>query len=126
MSSKIDDGTIPDGAGLLRRIHPDQVVMDGNSGHYRPSSAAFKDPELSVDAEPILHSQGLDWKFSILKYPTHSLVRFMAKAARELQLPVVPDPRPDNSSHTLVLEKKSPGKANKLRDSSSWVHCLPP
>jgi hypothetical protein len=70
MSSRIDNGTVADQAGLLRRIHPEQVVMDGNVGHYRPSSAAFKDQELSVDAEPALHSQGLDWKFSIQKHPT--------------------------------------------------------
>jgi len=126
MSSPIDDGTIHDEDWLLRRIHPQQVVMDSNKGYYRPSSAAFRDPELSVDAEPFLHSQGLDWKFCILKYPTYSLVRFMAKAARELQLPVVPDPLPDNTSHALVLGKKTKGKANKLRDSSSWVQCLPP
>jgi len=126
MPSRIDDGTIPNVAWLLRRIHPLQVVMDKNGGHYRPSSAAFKDPELSVDAELVLHSLGFDWRFSIQQHPTHSLVKFMAKAARELQLPVVLDELPDNKSHTLVLGKKTSGKANKLRDSSSWVRCLPP
>lgn len=126
MADGIDDGTISDEAWLLRRIHPEQVVPDRNKSCHRPSSGAFKDPKLSVDAEPILHSQGLDWTFSVLNYPAHSLVRFTAKAARELQLPVIPDPLPDNKSHTLVLGKKTPGKANKLRDSSSWVRCLPP
>src|ERR1700730_16343336 len=126
MADGIDDGTISDEAWFLRRIHPEQVSMDRNKGCHRPSSAAFKDPKLSVDAEPILHSQGLDWTFSVLSYPAHSLVRFTAKAARELQLPVIPDPLPDNKSHTLVLGKKTAGKAKKLRDSSSWVRCLPP
>jgi hypothetical protein len=126
MSDAIDDGKISDEACLLRRIPPEQVVIDKNKGCPRPSSAAFKDPKLSVDAEPILHSQGLDSTFSVLNYPAHSLVRFTAKAARELQLPVIPDPLPDNKSHTLVLGKKTQGKANKLRDSSTWVRCLPP
>jgi hypothetical protein len=55
-----DDGSVPDSAGLLRRIHPSQVVQDHNTGRARPSSAAFKDPHMSVDIEPILVSLGLD------------------------------------------------------------------
>lgn len=126
MLSKTDDGSVPDDAGLLRRVHPDQVVKDDNTGKYRPSSAAFKDNELSVDAEPVLQAQRLDWRFSLQKHPQHSLVRFLAKAARELGLPVVSDELPDNKSHTLVCGKKTPGKANKLRDTSNWVHLNSP
>jgi len=64
-----DEVAIADDAGLLRRIHPDQVIDDKNLGRVRPSSGAFRDRELSVDAEPILYKQGLDWRFSLRNRP---------------------------------------------------------
>ncbi len=122
MSSQLDAESIADSARLLRRVHPDQVVMDGNTGHHRPSSAVFKDPESSVDREVILLSQGLDWKFSLRNFPEHSLVSFPAKAARDLGLTVSPDELPDNKSHAVILGKKTKGIANGLRDAASWIH----
>ena len=69
---------IADDAGLLRRIHPTWVVWDMNLGSWRVSSAAFKDPRMSVDAEPLLIHAGLDWAFSLRDFPDHSLVRLRA------------------------------------------------
>jgi hypothetical protein len=123
MPSDDDDGSIGDDAGLLRRIHPDQVVPDQNRGGRRPSSAAFKPPELSVDAEPVLAEDGLDWTFSLDGYEGWSLVRFLAGSARQQGLPVVHDPCPDNRAHTLVRGKKTQGIANFLVRESDWVHC---
>jgi hypothetical protein len=117
-----DDGTIANDAGLLRRIRPDQVVHDKNSGEKRPSSAAFKDPEMSVDAEPILRANGLDWKFSLGSHPGFSLVRFLAGAARANQLAVVHKPEAGNPAHTEVIGKKTRGIANNLVAVSDWVH----
>jgi hypothetical protein len=51
-------------SGLLRRVHPQQVILDQNSGGYRPSSAAFNDDNLSVDIETILALHHLDWNFT--------------------------------------------------------------
>jgi hypothetical protein len=121
----VDDGSIADAAGLLRRIHPDQVIEDPNEGGARPSSAAFKDPSLSVDAEPILTSNGLNWQFSLKDHSSHSLVRFPAKAARDKQLAVVHKPEENNKAHTEVIGKKTKGVANFLRDASEWVHQAP-
>ncbi len=119
----VDDGSIGDEAGLLRRIHPVQVVPDENAGGImRPSSAAFRDPELSVDAEPVLASVGLDWKFSLRNYRGYSLVRFQAGAAREKQLQVVHKPVEGNDAHAEVIGKKTGSVANHLRDHSEWVH----
>lgn len=120
MPSGVDDGSIPDDDWLYRRVHPAQVVTDGNTGKLRLSSAAFKDPEMSVDAESLLRKAGLDWRFS-LKDPEYSLVRFQAGVARKNSQSVVPDPLPDNPAHVLVRGKKSPGIANRLRDASEWV-----
>jgi len=118
----VDDGSIADDAGLLRRIRPDQIVDDKNSGEKRASSAAFKDPEMSVDAEPILQANGFNWKFCLRNYVGFSLVRFQAGAARAKQLAVVHKPEADNPGHTEVIGKKTHGIANHLRSVSEWVH----
>lgn len=117
-----DGGNIEGDAGLLRRIHPEQVIQDQNGGGRRPSSAAFKDPELSVDAEPILEEDGFDWLFSLNGYEGYSLVRFLADAARQRDLPVVHDPIPGNRAHTLVRGKKTKPISKGLSKESKWVH----
>jgi hypothetical protein len=122
-----DDGAIADDAGLLRRIHPAHIIPDGNAaGALRLSSAAFKDPELSVDAEPILATAGLDWRFSLRGYPEHSLVRLQARAAREKGLAVVHKPLKGNDAHAEIIGKKTQSIANHLRDSSDWVFIRTP
>jgi hypothetical protein len=116
---------LADDAVLLRRVRPDQIVDDQNLGQPRPSSAAFKDPNLSVDAEPILRSAGLDWKFSLSKHPGFSLVSITAGLARSLNQIVELKPEIDNPSHTEVIGKKTQGTANALRDASQWIHLEP-
>jgi hypothetical protein len=102
-----DDRSINDDAGLLRRVHPNWVVADGNTGGRRVSSAAFRDPALSVDIEPILVAQGLDWQFTLKAHAGYSLVRFPAGSAREKGLSVVSKPLPGNPAHAEVLGKKT-------------------
>jgi hypothetical protein len=114
-----------DDAALLRRIRPDQIVDDQNTGGRRPSSAPFKDPNLSVDAEPILNSLGRDWTFSLSKHPGYSLVSFAVGVARASQQTVTVIPEADNPAHTEVIGKKTQGVANSLRDASGWVHLEP-
>jgi hypothetical protein len=116
---------LADDAELHRRVRPDQVVDDQNLGLRRPSSAAFKDPNLSVDAEPILRASGLDWQFSLSKYPDFSLASITAGFARSLNLSVEVKPEDDNPSHTEVIGKKTQGIANSLRDASKWIHLKP-
>jgi hypothetical protein len=117
----IDDGAIPDDAALLRRIHPEQVVPD-KDGTMRPSSAAFKDPNLSVDVEFLLEENGLNWEFSLTGFPDHSLVKFLAGAARAKQLAVVHSPIEGvNPGHAEVVDKKTGSIADHLKASSGWV-----
>lgn len=126
----VDDGSIPNDAHLLRRIRPDQIVDDQNAGSWRPSSA-FKDPELSTDAEPLLHDNGLDWKFSLNGYEGYSLVKFLAGHARAKMLPVIYKPiapaqgHRGNPAHTEVHGKKTQGIANHLVSGSTWLHLEP-
>ncbi len=107
MPPAVDDWTIANDGGLLRRVHPKLVIHDKNQGRWRPMSGAFKDKEMSVDAEPILHEHGLGSIFSLRNFPGFSLVRFPAGEARAHGLPVVHKPRPeeqpDNPAHTEVI-----------------------
>ena len=125
MPPDVDDGSIADDADLLRRIRPDQIVDDKNLGARRPSSAAFKDPTMSVDTEPILHQHGLDWTFTLRNYSGYSLARFKAGAARAETLAVVHKPEPGNPAHTEVIGKKTQGVANRLVAASTWAHLEP-
>jgi hypothetical protein len=113
---------IPLDEQLLRRIRPDQIVDDGNTGKRRPSSAAFKDPEMSVDAESILKSRGFDYRFSLSKYAGYSLARFTAAAARAKNLNVEHQPEAENPAHTVVIGKKIQGIANYLVSACEWAH----
>jgi hypothetical protein len=120
-----DDGSIADAAALLRRIRPEQVVDDFNTGQRRPSSAAFKDPSMSVDVEPILESNGLDWHFSLQGYEGYSLARLQAHHARGKSLAVIHKPLTDNPAHAEVVGRKTQGTARYLAASSTWAHLEP-
>jgi hypothetical protein len=121
----VDDGSIADDTCLLRRIRADQVIDDANLGKRRPSSAAFKDPELSVDAEPILKANGLDWRSTLQGYPGYSLVNVDAGHARAKGLAVIPKPENGKPAHTEVVGRKTQGIANYLVANASWVHLEP-
>ncbi|WP_316216592.1 hypothetical protein [Bradyrhizobium sp. SZCCHNR3003] len=117
-----DDGSVDDSHDLLRRVHPRQVVFDQNLGVRRPSSAAFKDPEMSTDSEHLLNSIGETWAFCLKDYSGYSLARFKAGAARALQLPVIAKPIDGNSAHVEVHGKKTQGTATALVLAATWVH----
>jgi hypothetical protein len=112
---------IPDEASLLRRVHPSQIVPD-EAGQQRVSTAAFTDPELSVDAEPILSADGLDWRFSLRDHPGHSLVRFPTSIARQAGQAVENKPVPGNRAHTEVIGKKTGLVKTCLRKACEWAH----
>jgi hypothetical protein len=122
------DNAVADDAKLLRRVHPKQLVCDKNLGRCRPASGAFKDKEMSVDAETILHANGLDWRFSLRHSPGFSLVRFPAREARAKGLRVVHRPRPpeqpDNPAHTEVIGTTD-AIARHFALVCEWVHLEP-
>ena len=117
---------IPDGAPLLRRIHPTQIVPDRITGQPRVSTAAFTDLEMSVDAEPLLIEDHLDWRFSLRHHPGYSLVRFTASIARQAGQMVEHKPVQENRAHTEVIGKKTGSVKNCLRNASEWVHLEAP
>lgn len=105
---------IADVDALYRRIHPLQV-KDG-----RPSSAAFKDTELSVDLARLTTLER-----SFMGYPLHGLASITAGYTRSLEQTVFHDPLQSNLAHALVKGHKTPGIARKLARSAKW-EVLPP
>jgi len=120
MDSQVDDASIEDDWFLLRRISPDQVVVD-KDGAIVASSAAFRDPKMSVDVEELLARKDLDWNFTLKDFPQHSLVKFKTAEARKRAQIVVLVPVP-HDAHAEVRGKKSRPVSRELRDASTWVH----
>ena len=112
---------IPDASGLLRRVHPDHVVLDRNTGRRRLSSGAFNDPRMSVDVEPMLVARGLDWTYSLKGHSEYSLVRLNAGFVRVHGQIVEHTPMPDNDCHADVVGKKTGTIRQAFRVAAQWV-----
>lgn len=115
---------IADGWSLLRRVRSDQHVPDGNGGK-RPSSAAFRDPNMSVDALELLQRDGQDWDQTLRADPSAGVVTFSAGAARALKQDVVHEPLDQNFAHTEVRGKKNATVARELARVSRWLRQAP-
>lgn len=105
---------IADVDGLYRRIHPSQV-KDG-----RPSSAAFKDAEMSVDVARLTTP-----KQTLTGYPSHGLASITAGHARAEGQDVFHDPLELNPAHAIVKGNKPLSIARRLAQSAKW-EALPP
>lgn len=116
-----DIADISDDCGLLRRVTPNQIVHDDNLGHRRLSSGAFRDRQLSVDAECLLEAAGLDWQFSLRDHPEFFLVRFTAGFARRQRQQVAHRPIKGNDYHAEVSGSKSNPICNEFRTAAAWV-----
>jgi ribosomal protein L36 len=118
-----DNSTKPisDDCNLLRRINPVHVVADANTGRRRLSSGAFRDRQMSVDAECLLTAGGLDWTQTTKGYASYFLVRFSAGFARQQQQTVNHKPLADNPYHTEVIGRKSDPICNAFRGTATWV-----
>jgi hypothetical protein len=113
----VDDPAIMDDDDLWRRVHPTQVVPDPKAEQgWRPSSGAFKDPQLSVDV-----AKDSTVERTLRGYQQYSLVTFTAKLARSLKQIVTYNRKEDNQAHALVVGHKSGGTARKLANGSEWV-----
>lgn len=112
---------IPDDCNLLRRINPVHIVADANTGRRRLSSGAFRDRQMSVDAECLLSDDGLDWTFTTRGFSNCFLVRFTAGFARQQQQSVDHKPLPDNPYHTEITGRKSDPICNAFRGAVTWV-----
>lgn len=102
---------------LWRRLHPAHVVPDTVNGGERISSAAFTDPELSVDLARLVENGD----FHVTMQGGAGVAQFPASAALDKKLPVEHAPLPDNHAHTHVLGKKTASIQRHLARSSSLL-----
>ena len=104
---------------LLRWLHPGQFNWEEN----RPTSAAFKDPEMSVD---ILSMTTVSESYErARKLGKNAVASFSYQQAIELGLEVKHDPIEGNDAHALVLGKKTNSISKKLARSCQ-VEVYPP
>src|SRR5690349_19051619 len=83
---------------LGRRLHVKHVVPDTKTGEQRISSAAFTDPDLSVDLTRLVAGQD----HNVTKAGGAGVAQFAASVPREKQLPVVHKPLVTNPAHSEV------------------------
>lgn len=119
-----DDRTILDDDRLFRCVPPNQVV-EGADGRYRPSSAVFKTPELSVNIESLMILQGRPPEDTLARFPGYYLASVTASQVRVHKYGVVKDNDPPHDpAHGLVLGKKTNGFANAMARGQLWI--VPP
>lgn len=125
-------------ARLIRRVHEDWVVPDGNTGGQRLSSAIFKhDPRqgrhLSFDSENCITAKGVDpavyvttpkWFGSLIL--SVSALRSTDKAQKpedEWRIGMIPVE--GNDCHAGLWGKISEGQSKSLQRLSEWLVEIP-
>ena len=119
-----DDESIMDQDRLLRRVPPQQVIRE-DDGTIRPSTAAFKDEELSVNIEALMLEQKRKPEETLVGHAEFALTSVTAGDVREFEHPVVKDVEPPSDpAHGLVLGKKKDRFAKTMVRRHQWV--VPP
>lgn len=122
-----NDPAIADADDLWRRIAPEWVVLDENQdeergGRVRPSSAAFKDPSLSV---LLAREDTPERALRAWRDKGFSLASITAGLPRQDGLAVCRDQTDDDPSHCLVEGRKKRRVAEKLALAATWVGEIP-
>jgi hypothetical protein len=116
-----DDPTILNTDRLLRRIRQNQLFTESD-GSQRPTSAAFKNSELSVNIESLMIQQGRPPEDTLTKHPGEYLTSVTAGQVRDHGHPIVKDNAPPNDpAHGLVLGKKSGSFAHAMVQAHQWI-----
>ena len=127
-----NDETISDDTLLLRRVPsvPNlNVVWDGNTQAWRPSSASFENhpngSPMSVGLSDTLEQLGRPLQSMLDGYEEgFSLVAFHARAARENGQGVAREPTPEELAHGVVFGEKTKAVRRRLAKSAIWI--VPP
>ena len=116
MTDAVDDESIFDEHGLLRRIPnwPDMFKFDHNTGKYRPTTACFsdrqtKDLELSVTLENDLLEGGDSHQTLIENFDGFGLARLSAGTPRNLDnypQKICRNPTDEDAHHALIVGNK--------------------
>ena len=121
-----DDTTILDEDWLLRRIPnwPRMYMWCDNEQAYRPTSANFKDNELSVSLEKDMLRDDKDHSEAVKNHPGYGLLKMPVRTVRHdlsNKQAIKRDPTNEDPYHALVLGEKSKGDCRKLRKASEVV-----
>jgi hypothetical protein len=131
-----DDPTITPETLLFRRVHPSQLIWDENEGRLRPTSNAFKDPEMSVSLGDELDRLGEPPVWCLRVDPDHHLASITAELAREKEQVVYRDPLEshprygDDPTHGIVEGRKKGARSSEFAKRATVeeirVHSLKP
>jgi hypothetical protein len=117
-----DDASITDEEQLLRRVPPRWIVPDANNaGRRRVSSAAFDDPEMSVDLASVREALGEPLTTCLAGHEGFSIVSLLAGVVRERNQAVCRDPLPDNPAHGLVVGRKTVSIKKHFSTHCIWI-----
>lgn len=121
-----DDPAIEDDAALWRRVPPQWVVLDENTGEFRPSSAAFRDSNsgspMSILIEEIVRATNRVAADVLIAYASHSLCTFSAGTARSLNQGIATRPEVlGEPAHGFVVGRKTGSVRTKFSKASRWV-----
>ncbi len=108
--------------GSSRRIHPEQVIWDGNEGRRRPTSAAFRDYEMSVNLGSIMASNGQRGSHAVRNHSRHHLVALTAGFVRDEEAQAIRlDPLASDDSHGNVVGEKPKPRRQRFALRASWA-----
>ena len=120
-----DDPSIPNADRLFRRVRPNQLFAEAD-GSQRPTSAVFKNPELSVNIESLMFEQGRRPEETLSNFPDEFLTSIVSGNVRAYGYPIVKDTAPPNDpAHGLVLGRKTHAFANAMVRSHQWIVAPP-
>lgn len=130
----LDDPSIVDDDVLLRRIPPEQIVPDHNTGGVRPSSGAFCDDgqghPMSVYLTSRINELGLDPQLVLEGHEGFAVAGIGAAPVRDEEQVLVREHTPDDPPHVcdpahgLVAGKKPRSRRGRVWKHAYWV--VPP
>jgi hypothetical protein len=129
----LDDATIADEETLLRRVPPQWIVPDKNTGAARPSSQAFDNGRdgltMSVYLTSVLESISVAPEECLEGHPDYRMAGITAGVVRHENQLVVrdpgtdadADPNPGDEAHGLVVGNKRAKLRSRLAKAAFWV-----
>ena len=120
-----DDPTIGNDEILWRRIHPDWIVPDQNTGRPRVSSAAFDNSSdgtpTSIHLAVVALHHGNSADIILESFPRYSMAALTAGNARNVGQGVLPAPQNNDPSHGYIAGEKTKRVKRSLAGACVWV-----
>ena len=118
----VDQGVVPDGEWVFRRVARDRHVYDGNLGRRRPSSLAFVQGGRDGDTSCYVVSETTP--DVVASYgPEPYMVRVLVSLIRANGLDLVRSgtEEEDGPGHVDILGRKTSSRVTSLAKAAEWV-----